>query len=141
MRVIKGNLFDEQWSGAIKCVTTNGIVKANGQAVMGAGLAKAVAQRHPSIPAKLGSYIVKYGNRPFILGDGWVSYPTKHNWRDASDLELIIASAHMLVEMANKFSWDIVVMPKPGCGLGGLDWSVVQEAIKDIFDDRFIVLT
>lgn len=140
MKEQQGNIFDKQFDDSIRLITTNGIVKSDGTAVMGAGLALTVAKGNPWIPVKLGALITEHGNRPFNLGLGWASFPTKNDWRDSSDPLFIIYSATMLVEMADKFSWESIVSPKPGCGLGGLQWPDVRAELLPIFDDRFTIL-
>lgn len=140
MIIQRGTILDPQFTDTIKCVTTNGIVKANGEAVMGAGLALVVARLYPQIPKTLGEYITKWGNRAFVLGENWVSFPTKGHWRNPSDLDLILASADQITQMADKFSWDKVLLPKVGCGLGGLKWDDVKKELRNILDDRFVAL-
>ena len=53
------------------CIPTNGIVKANGHAVMGTGIAKICAVRYPEAPAILGNCLNQSGNQIcYILTDG-----------------------------------------------------------------------
>lgn len=45
---------------------------------MGAGVALEAKKRHTHLPAKLGDYVAKYGNRVFCLKtEGLLSFPTK----------------------------------------------------------------
>lgn len=133
------------------CITTNGMVRKDGRAVMGAGIARAAASRYPGIDRRLGELIAAAGNRVHLLHRGgaepWpeearalVSYPTKHDWRKPSPLELVIASARQLVELADDEGWEHIVLPRPGCGLGGLSWTrEVGPELARLFDDRFLV--
>ena len=57
-----------------------------------------------------------------------------------SNLNIIRHSAEELVELTNKMKWDKVYLPRVGCGSGKLKWKEVKETIKNILDDRFIVL-
>ena len=57
-----------------------------------------------------------------------------------ADLSIIKKSAHQLMELINKFGWKKVLLPRPGCGAGGLSWNVVNPVIKDILDDRVIAI-
>lgn len=135
------------------CVTTNGIVKADGKAVMGAGVAKECADLFPEIPLLLGDRINKFGNRVHKLGlynrftkYGMVvyqilSFPTKYHWRYNSDINLIIKSCTELVEIADLYEYSSVYLTPPGCGNGHLDWETqVKPNIEHILDDRFIVV-
>lgn len=133
--------------------TTNGVVKQNGLAVCGAGIAKeANALFH--IDKLLGEYLQKYGNRPFYLGkytrtsaDGekyemsLATFPTKNHWKEKSDITLITKSAIHLMEMADKFGWTKIYMPPVGCGLGQLNYNcTVKPVLNGILDDRFITV-
>jgi hypothetical protein len=66
MREITGNLFDQTNADAI-CIPTNGYVKKNGYAVMGAGVALDACKRWPGIDDSLGILLYNMGNRPFLL--------------------------------------------------------------------------
>lgn len=152
MLEITGNIFDlNSWSHKpmtpeiALCVTTNGVVKANGQAVMGAGMAKAFAMIYPQLPAILGQKLAHSGNQVhYLLTDGDVhimSFPTKHHWRDSSDLALIENSARTLAKLAVIRPECTFVLTEPGCGLGGLSWSVVRSSIATILPDNCWVVS
>lgn len=57
---LKGDLFAQECDAI--CITTNGYVKTNGEAVMGRGVAKQAALRWPMLPASLGASLVLRGN-------------------------------------------------------------------------------
>ena len=135
------NIFMEK-AHAI-CITTNGIVKNNGEAVMGAGIAKQANQRYMLAP-RLGQKLKLYGNHCYDMGiyDGKaiVTFPTKNHWKDNSSIELIEQSCRELVAMADKNAWTSVMLPPIGCGLGGLDFETqVRPVIENILDDRFTI--
>ena len=79
------------------CVTTNGIIKSNGELVMGAGIALQAKQRFPELPRLFAKHVKARGNTPCAIrhasGKYYVSFPTKNDFRNPSDLELIIKSA------------------------------------------------
>jgi hypothetical protein len=149
------------WPNAdVLCITTNGIVAGNSEkgtlhAVMGKGVAEQAANRFPGLSKHFAVLLNRHGNRPMILmrtGDHvppsknpvdplLVSFPVKHHWRERADLALIEQSARQIVEMADKFGWSSIVLPRPGCSNGQLQWSEVREVIEPILDDRFTVIT
>lgn len=129
------------------CFTSNGVLKSNGDLVMGKGVAKAFADKFPYLPAFFGKRVKQSGNRVFACPSSYdgkqivvCSFPTKHHWRDPSDLKLIEKSAHELVGITSELKWKHVALPYPGIGLGGLDKATVRTIIKPILDDRFYVL-
>jgi len=137
-----GDLWDLA-RGSVLVITTNGCINRHGACVMGRGIALQAKQRFPGVALKLGGYIRQYGNRCFNLGvwEGYrlVSFPVKHQWDQPADLELIERSARQLVEMADKFGWECLYMPRPGCGNGRLSWSQVRPVLERILDERFVV--
>jgi len=63
-------------------------------------------------------------------------------WKALSTLEIIERSARILVRGIDLFKRvDQVILPQPGCGLGGLEWVEVEEVLRPVFDDRFLILT
>ena len=129
-------------------ITTNGIVKDNGACVMGRGVALQARNRFPGIDKFLGSRIRERGNRVHALGE-WTradgaaynlfSFPVKKHWRDKADLDLIKQSAAELI-LECPPSMQKIVMVRPGCGNGGLQWEVVREAIKPFLNNRFHII-
>ena len=90
----------------IVCVTTNGIIRKDGTAVMGAGIAKTANQRF-NLATKLAEHLKKNGNTVCDLGEYTfktsrfhiVSFPTKQDWKDKSPLWLIERSAKQLIDI------------------------------------------
>lgn len=147
MLEIIGNIFDlNSWSckpttpEIALCVTTNGVVKANGQAVMGAGIAKAFTIIYPQLPTILGQKLACCGNQVhYLLTDAnahILSFPTKHHWRGSSSLSLIENSAKTLAELAVLRPYCTFVLTQPGCGLGGLSWLMVNDAISPMLPNN-----
>lgn len=130
------------------CVTTNGVTKRDGKAVMGAGIAKQARDRF-SADSILGHRLRTGGNHVYDLGryqddNGHafclLSFPTKHDWRDMSDPMLIRKSAEELKAIADHRGFTRVYLTPPGCALGGLDWETqVKGILEGILDDRFVV--
>lgn len=130
------------------CVTTNGQIRADGRAVMGRGVALQADQLFNLAP-KLANYLTQYGNRCFNMGAyehcgqryNVITFPTKHHWKDKSDINLICKSCRELVQMCDKFGFTKCYLTPPGCGNGGLNYAKdVRPYIASILDDRFIVI-
>lgn len=138
-----------------RVVTTNGFVTPNGRAVMGAGVAlQAVERWGPRVEEALGERLVQYGNhvhsfrpagssRPYWL----VTFPVKPEFgpngepgfKVKADIDLIKRSAHELVRWVVGIDeagyTGTVVMPRPGCGNGGLSWfSEVKPLLQAVLD-------
>jgi hypothetical protein len=150
MLEITGNIFNRQsWScqpltqEVALCVTTNGNVRANGMAVMGAGVAKVCRDRFPQTPVILGQKLALIGNQVHYLlthnKTHIFSFPTKHDWRHPSDMNLIVASARTLAELANLRPDCTFVLTRPGCGCGGLSWLSVKDTISFLPDNCWII--
>lgn len=142
----------------VRVITTNGTIKKNGQCVMGRGCAAEAKAKYPELPLLLGKHLKENGNVPQkftflpsrlvackssvpLADDVLVSFPVKHHWFQMADIKLIRDSAIFLRAMAGTYGWHSVVMPRPGCGNGGLLWSDVRPVIEPILDDRFAVIT
>lgn len=146
-KIFLGNPFDILNDGDVICVTTNGLTKKDGKAVMGAGIAKFFRDTF-KVDSMLGEYLKTYGNRSFRLGTfeykgkniELATFPTKHSWRDNSDINLISESARQIKEMADKYGWKMIYIPIPGCSNGGLKWSNVKDSLE-ILDERFVVFS
>ena len=130
MEIIRENLWDIYEKGEYIAITTNGFVKKNGEAVMGAGCAKECAERFPWFPKMLGDCLNRQGNIVHRFGR-ILTFPVKHDWFDKADLELIRSSMVDLVLEADRIDLPIY-LPKPGCGNGKLKWEDVEPIIKDV---------
>lgn len=167
MKEIKGNIFDfieDEDTDAI-CITTNGITNASGVAIMGAGTAGEAVKRYPKIREITGKQIKAGGNKTHLIGviDNQnnyqvpapenvstkdykcliFSFPTKEDFRHPAIPELIVQSAKRLVKFADYLDLKKIVIPAPGVGAatGKLNWEKdVKPLIKDILDDRFVIV-
>ena len=140
MKYETGNIWNLEADGI--CIPTNGVVKKDGTAVMGAGLALQASNRYPTLKYALANAL-KYGNKVRVFSYDKLIYtvPTKHNWKDNSDLNLIEESLIRLVYYVNCNQNERVLITKLGCGLGGLDWSQVEPLMSKYLDDRFVLVT
>lgn len=143
MREAYGNLWEYHDRGQWVCITTNGVVRRGGNAVMGRGVALQARNRFPKLSSLLGKRLMRNGNHvePFS-SLRLFTFPVKHHWKSLADLNLIVRSCQELVKHLDSHRWtNSVVLPRPGCGNGGLDWQNVRDAIHEILDDRVLVIT
>lgn len=170
MREIRGDLFRQKCDAI--CITTNGYVNKQGNAVMGRGCAYQASKLWPDIPRKLGNRLKEYGNKTRLI---WrtedyrvIAFPVKpafvvcasnsanvvghmkHSFRKGQNVpgcfavaetDIIVQSAKQLVVLANTYKLKSVVLPRPGCGAGELEYSDIRDKIKNILDDRFLIIT
>lgn len=146
---VRGNLWE--YDADVYVITTNGTVKKDGSCVMGRGCAREAKEMFPGIDKDLGKLISKGGNYPWNVRspkkDGkrkhiW-SFPVKNHWNEQASLELIEYSAMSLDLSLSVMSYPIetIVVPRPGCGNGGLDWKDVKPILEARWDDRYHVIT
>lgn len=149
-------------------VLTNTTVNTAGNLIMGKGNARQAAELFPQLPGEWGQwyrnphhqkYNTVIGTRCRMPGSDklfgqpgndsvnanrlvWAfSYPTKNDWRDPAITGLIIDGAHQLMQFAATLNIQ-VILPRPGCGLGGFDWEKqVKPMISPILDDNFTVIS
>lgn len=171
-------VFGNYWNyedADLYCITTNGVVKKNGRCVMGRGIAQQARDRFrvENFDLAVGDGIKLNGNTVFLIdqydGDWYASFPVKHSWWERADIDLIIQSAKDLVFLCDNLRFEHILLPRPGCGNGGLPWDetdhdrmmaewtpftghkgtvnpkpeslpIVKHAIQDILDDRFHVI-
>jgi hypothetical protein len=139
MKEITGDLWDRHDAGSWIVVTTNGVIKRDGSCVMGRGIARQAKDRFPRLPFELGAKIEARGNVVFSFPQYRIyTLPTKHDWRERADLDLIVSGCHQLVEIVT--TDQVVYLVRPGCGNGGLAWNIVQSAIAPVLDNRFVVI-
>lgn len=139
VREAEGDIWDHA-GRAIIAVTTGGLVARNGRAAMPRGCARQAAEHFPELPQILGELIASRGNHVHSLPHGIVSFPVEETPFEIADPKLILRSTKELVALADREGWREVVVPRPGCGGGGLSWSEVRPLLADILDDRFLVI-
>jgi hypothetical protein len=122
MREILGELWSYYGREPyIVLVTVNGNLRSNGKAIMSKGCAAEARLKIPGIERLLGAHLHGYG-----------TFPVKVNWWEKADLALIVQSAGELAKMAahKKFADKIFILPRPGCGVGKLQWSEVKPLLE-----------
>ena len=141
MRESVGDLWEAN-PNFIRCITTNGTVKRNGDLVMGRGNALQALRRYPGIQTILGHHVKSSGNKVcYLLDFNIASFPVKHDWHEKADIQLIKTSCIQLNELLNNLNRS-AVLPRPGCSNGRLNWEEeVRPIIAQILSDRVWVIT
>jgi hypothetical protein len=148
---VQNDFWHEAGTGAYDavCCTTNRIIKSNGELVMGAGIAKLFKEKYPSLPREWGQRIKTGDHMQGVMltrkdkDDLYlVAFPTKHDWKKPSRMEIIEFSAKALRWQARLLNWKKVLLPRPGCSNGGLDWDKeVKPVLENILkEDRFVII-
>ena len=145
MNCIKGDIFSySRIKGNAICIPTNGIINSSRDAVMGAGLAKVMKEKYAGCQTVLGVLLEKRGN---IVQEFWndstvyLAFPTKENWKDNSSLDLIEQSCIQLVDLQEKKQYEKIILPKVGCGFGGLQFEIVEPILdKYFFGEVFLIV-
>jgi len=135
-----GDIWEYTGRGII-VITTNGSLTRDGKATIGRGVTLQAAGRYPWLAERLGSLLRAQGNHVFDLGSGIVSFPVEETAWSYPDLRIIARSAEELRLLADAGGWEQIVVPRPGCGGGGLLWKDVRPLLESWFDERFIVIS
>ena len=142
---VSGDLWSYHANATV--ITTNGNVRRDGACVMGRGCALEAKRKMPGIEFDIGRRLLKYGNHVQVH-TGWhpqgqllMTFPVKHEWSQPADLFLIDQSARELTMVCQALDLATVVLPRPGCGNGGLSWPVVRNRLVELLDNRFHVIT
>lgn len=141
-----GDLFSMWGQPRQTCIaTTNSQLNTAGLAIMGAGSALELKKRMPDAPLILSHWINMFPSGDygyiFLGGHGFDAavLQTKRHWREPSPVNLVAFS------IANLLSWavphpDVTFnLPRPGCGLGGLDWETQVKPLLENAPDNVVV--
>jgi len=129
----------EAYYGDIFAINVDVLVNpVNTVGVMGKGLAKQFKERYPDM---FEDY-VRICRKGFDIGQLHVyhvsmdktiiNFPTKKHWKDPSSYDYIEAGLKQLTRYLNKNPVETIVIPPLGCGLGGLDFNIVNKMISNI---------
>lgn len=134
-----GDIWDYAGQGMIT-ITTNGSLTRDGRAIFGRGVARQALQRFPDIAEKLGVLLARRGSHVFYLGCGILSFPVEETAWSLPDLRIIARSAQEIRTLADAEGWHRIIVPRPGCGGGGLAWQDVKPILEPWLDDRFLLV-
>jgi hypothetical protein len=136
-----GDIWEYADQGTIIAITTNGSLTPDGRAIFGRGVARQAALRFPGLAVKLGTLLAEQGSHVFELGNNVVTFPVEESPWSLPDLRIIARSAKELRVLADHSGWQRVIVPRPGCGGGGLAWQDVRPLLATWFDERFTVIS
>jgi len=155
MKEIIGDIWDYWETGYPICITINGFVKRNGEAMMGRGVALQAKQRFPHLPQLLGTRIRQHGwQRVTYWGPGLrlITFPVKRDWSYSDGTNVVQHLQHKFPCGSRVPGWALkaelqiieeslrrldklrkrelgahidIVLPRPGCGAGELEWQDV----------------
>lgn len=129
------DLWDPRWHWRV--VLTNTSVTSTGRAVMGRGTALQAATRYKHLPDLLG-YLLRAHNPEDIFvfaSERIITFPTKRDWKDPAQIDLIRTCTNKLAQFANRHSSELIALPPPGIGNGHLLLSDVLPIITSLPDN------
>jgi hypothetical protein len=104
------------------CITTNSVVKKNGELVMGAGNADQAQKKIPNIAKLFGELITNKGKRMGVYNlvavGKYIAFQTKIHYADPSPLEVVQKSCDILNKLARKYPNKIFGLPFPAINNG-----------------------
>lgn len=155
MKIQFGNIWSAWETADLFLFTSNGVLKRNGELVMGAGIARQVRDRfnNQRLPLIIGRSIAALANTEpelydfrqnaykygLLVSTRWPkaklgAFQTKMNWKKKSPLPLIQFSTNKLIEWTKENPKAEVHLTMPGCGHGGLSQSEVLPLIEKLPD-------
>lgn len=140
---IEANIWD--YEDDVKVITTNGNIRKDGKAVMGRGLALQASKNFPMLSTYLGEYIFLHknesdkGNRCYYFPNmKIITFPTKKNFWENSDYDLIKKSMKELYNICIDYNIKRIIFPHVGCNNGGLTWENVKPKIEEFLNCKEI---
>mgnify|MGYP000880146280 FL=1 len=108
--------------------------------VMGKGLALQFKNKYPEnfiqykqackeYKVQIGKMFI-YHTEQFINPKYIINFPTKKDWRSNSKIEYIENGLDDLIKVIKELDIKSIAIPPLGCGLGGLDWTIVKQIIE-----------
>ena len=145
MQYIKGDLIKAAKSGKVDVI----IHQANCFCLMGAGIARIIADEFPEMYkvdqetivgdiTKFGSFSYAYMNKYNLHGfNAYGQYRTGRS-TDYDQLKSSLLQINKYIDDNIDDKNIRIGLPMLGCGIGGGDWNVVDQIIKDVFKDKYV---
>lgn len=142
---VRGNIWDAIHPQDWVAITTNSTLRKDGALVMGRGIALEAKERWPWLPKLAGELIRTHGLRVEKIHtktERIVLFPVKYEFYLPAQLPLIEQSTKQLVELEPSLEGGRILLGRPGCGNGKLDWLEVEPILKSLLvSDRFVVFS
>lgn len=144
MKIAYGNMWSVFTSVDLFCITTNSIIRKDGELVMGRGIAQQARNKFPGLGLALGTAISEAGMNSKIYGlllsPNWpvkklAAFQVKVNWQAKADLDIVKESAKALGHWAKTNPDKTIALNFPGIGNGRLDYDDVLEIVKHLPDN------
>lgn len=140
-----GDIWRWHSDGWFVGITTNGVVKRNGECVMGRGVALDARDKFPGFAKELGTHIRQHGNVVGMFPHHKIfTFPVKYRWNEPADLDLIEQSArdlHRILGILRHYDADFrYAMVRPGCGNGTLAWNEVRQVVAPWLADACVTI-
>jgi hypothetical protein len=140
MTEVTGNVWNIVRPGEYVCVLVNGSTDRHGHAVMGAGIARQASSKFPGLSKVLGDKIRRIGNHVHVFPE-WclIAFPTKNVYWQDSSVELIERSCAELSVAIRAYGIPVCYLPRPGCGMGRLNWDDVKPVVEKHLSNVVVV--
>ena len=129
---LQGDMWDKKFDSWVRCITTNGSIRSDGELVMGRGNAFQAKMNYPGLAQELGTAVRDCGNVVhYIVKHGLIAFPVKYKWVEKASLFLIATSLIQLCQLIRQRGIVDVLLPRPGCGNGELSW---EEDVRPLIE-------
>lgn len=137
MREVQGNLWDYYGKAPhVCCIPINQTIKKNGRLVMGRGVAAQAKHRFRNLDLDVAVQFRRQATYVFWVrprvSDGHpnrnlLMVVTKNRWWQPTTASLLTSMLVELRQFAEANPFMTFILPRPGCGNGGMDWPYVRE--------------
>lgn len=141
----RGNMWDVFGKTDLFLITTNPIVRKDGAAVMGRGIALEAAKKYPEIQRSFGQWL--QATDSCRASCGWICtlegqdvgyFMVKNHWASNADPSIISKSVASLLEWMLDFQFERIDLNFPGIGNGKLKREDVLPLLEPLPDNVHI---
>ena len=142
LKEINANVWDIVDENSALCILTNNSVYVsndNNYNPMGGGIAYEACIRNMGLEYIVGDAIINkeiFLCKDYISGCDLLRFSTMHKVGVKADIKLISESLAELLTYLKSYPYKKVYLPRPGCGIGGLDWLIDVKPIIENFINK-----